>query len=260
MSSVKFKTWNHSMKKIIYILLLLPGVVMAGQFKALLFTKTAGWHHQSINAGVEAVKQLAQTHHIELDWQVDGRFFNDQYLQNIDLVIFLNTTGDVLNAEQKTAFQKFIQAGKGFVGVHSASDTEANWPWYGQLVGHYFKIHPEIQTAQLQIQNADFPGMYVFHDKQLWTDEWYEFYPANIKNLNYLLRVDETSYDIHAQWGELKATGMGEFHPIAWYHYFDGGRSFYTSLGHTEAIYKNQQFLTHLYGGIYWAATGKGIQ
>jgi hypothetical protein len=230
------------------------------QFNALLFTKTTGWHHKSIPAAIANMKALANEHHFNLVWQENASYFTDDNLANFDVVIFMMTTGNVLNAEQKAAFTRFIQSGKGFVGVHSASDTEYNWPWYQKLVGRTFKIHPPVQTATLQIVNHTFPGLNKLANTLRWTDEWYDFGPENTSNLHYLLTVDENSYNTHSDWGNNKTgDGMGTFHPISWFHEFDGGRSFYTALGHTDAVHQNLVFKNHLVGGIFWAATGKGI-
>lgn len=235
--------------------------VAAKQFNVLLFTKTAGWHHASIHDSVTAMRFLAARHDFGLEWhEYAGLVINDEYLSKFDAVVLINTTGDIFNQEQQQAFERFIQSGKGFVGVHAASDTEYDWEWYGKLVGHYFEIHPANQTAVLVKQNDSFPGMSAFDDRHLWTDEFYGFLPANVDDLNYLLTIDESTYDPAADWGDKKSEGMGEFHPMAWYHEFDGGRSFYTALGHIPAVYEDEVFLQHLYGGIYWAATGKGIE
>ena len=230
------------------------------QFKALLFTKTAGWHHESIHEGVTAIRELSQKHNFEVQWHEDASRINDNFLKQFQVIIFLNTTGDILNEQQQQAFENFIRSGKGFVGIHSASDTEYGWPWYKKLVGRMFKIHPIPQTAMLEVENGNFPGMEFLPERFLWTDEWYEFQPeVYSEDLNILLSLDETTYDVEAEWGENIGKGMGE-HPIAWYQDFDGGRSFYTGLGHIPAAYKDPLFLKHLYGGIYWAATGKGIK
>lgn len=230
------------------------------QFNTLLFTKTAGWHHESINEGVTALKEMANRHNFDLQWHEDASRINDDFLKQFDVIIFLNTTEDILNEEQQEAFKRFIQSGKGFVGIHSASDTEYDWPWYNELVGKMFLIHPIPQTAMIDVEDANFPGMEIFPKRFMWTDELYEFLPKEYsKNLNVLLTIDESTYDPKAQWGEKIGKGMG-YHPIAWYQEFDGGRSFYTGLGHIAEVYKNPWFLHHVYGGIYWAATGKGIK
>ncbi|MCL1065660.1 ThuA domain-containing protein [Shewanella olleyana] len=239
--------------------LLSSPVLSAKQFKVLLFTKTAGWHHQSILEGVNAVKVLAEKHHFDYEWHEDAKQFNSKNLDRFDAIIFLNTTGDVLNDEQQKAMKLFIQSGKGFVGVHSASDTEYQWPWYTQLVGRMFVIHPAIQTAKINVVQADFPGSSLLPSSFLWTDEYYHFSEPLSENLKYILTVDESTYKPAAQWGDVRVSGMGDFHPIAWYQEIDGGRSFYTALGHLPATYQDPLFLQHLFGGIYWAATGKGV-
>lgn len=231
-----------------------------GQFQVLLFSKTAGFHHESINDGVIAIRKLGERHHFSVNWQENASVFNDRQLENIDVVIFLNTTGDILNDEQQAAFEKFIQSGKGFVGIHSASDTEYDWEWYTKMVGHMFKIHPQIQTAKLQVIDRNFPGLSTLPDEFLWTDEWYEFSEAKSNDLNYIIKIDEGSYDPKVKWGDNVGEGMGDMHPMAWYHEYDGGRAFYTGLGHVPAVYQDPMFLAHLYGGIYWAAKGKGVK
>jgi type 1 glutamine amidotransferase len=226
------------------------------QFRVLLFTKTSEWHHESILDGVTAMRAMAEKHYFNIDWKVDSSVFSDAELSNYDVVMFLSTTGNILNAKQQTSLKKFIQAGNGFVGIHSAADTEKDWPWYQQLVGRTFTIHPPIQTAKLSVCQRNFPGLELAPNDFLWTDEWYDFGPENTLGLNYLLTVDESTYNVNSDWGHKKGAGMGSFHPIAWFHEFDGGRSFYSALGHLPAIYENELFLNHVFGGLYWAALG----
>ncbi len=229
------------------------------QFKALLITKTAGWHHESINDGVAAIKTLAVRNFFDVQWHQDAVTVTDNYLKNFQVIIFLNTTGDIFKEDEQKAIERFIQSGKGYVGIHSASDTEYEWPWYTKLVGRMFHIHPVIQTAKLNLTSTKFPGLQGFSDSPLWTDEWYEFGSETTTGLNYILSVDESTYNPKAEWADknIKGIGMGKFHPIAWYHDYDGGRSFYTALGHMPADYNDQAFLNHIFAGIYWAATGK---
>ncbi|AEE23182.1 MAG: ThuA domain-containing protein [Alteromonadaceae bacterium] len=241
------------------VILIYSSLAYSSQFNVLLFTKTAGWHHKSINGAVQAIEKLGDKHHFNVDWQEGAGLINDENLQKYDAIVFLLTSGDILNNEQQNALQRYIQSGKGFVGIHSASDTEKNWPWYTQLVGHVFKIHPQIQSAQLDVISRDFPGLEYFPDSVLWTDEWYEFGSAKVDDLTYLLSVDERTFNPDTKWNDNVGKGMGAFHPVAWYHEFDGGRAFYTALGHKSIAYQDNAFLQHIYGGIYWAATGKGI-
>jgi type 1 glutamine amidotransferase len=124
------------------------------------------------------------------------------------------------------------------------------------MVGRMFVIHPTIQTAKLKVLDAKFPGLKDL-DSKLWTDEWYEFSPEKTTGLNYILSVDESTYNPKVNWGAKKGEGMGQMHPISWYHDYDGGRAFYTGLGHMPSIYSEKVFLDHLYAGIVYAATGK---
>ncbi len=230
------------------------------QFSVALFTKTAGWHHESINDGVIAIRHLAELHDFKVFWTEDPtRVFKDEELKKYKAVIFLSTTGDVLNDEQQAAFERYIKAGGGYVGIHAAADTEYGWPWYNKMVGHMFHIHPLIQTATIKVEDPNFPGMDRFAKRFLWTEEWYE-YDAPRSKLHYLLSVDEKTYKPYANWGARgEGKGMGAFHPLAWYQEYDGGRAFYTALGHLPASYSDANFLHHIYGGIYWAATGNGF-
>ncbi len=251
------------LKYLLITLIMMCAVVAAEaqQFKALLFTKTAGFHHVSIHEGVDGVRALAARHNFSVDWQEDASVFNDKALAKYDVVIFLSTTGNILNEEQQAAFETFIKSGKGWVGVHAAADTEYDWEWYTKMVGMMFKVHPRQQTAYLDVIDSTFPGIERFPKRLLWTDEWYEYQtPYKSDDLKFLVSVDENSYDASTNWGGNPGKGMGDFHPISWYHEYDGGRAFYTGLGHIGAIYSDQTFLDHLYGGIYWAATGKGIK
>jgi type 1 glutamine amidotransferase len=242
---------------ILIITLCCYSVVAQKQFKALLVTTTLGWHHESVHAGVLAIQQLGVRNAFDVTLMEDPGSITDKNLEQFKVIIFLNTTGNIFDSTQQKVMERYIQSGKGFVGIHSASDTEYDWPWYNQLVGRMFHIHPVIQTAKVNILDADFPGLQGFSNNKWWTDEWYEFGPEKTSDLHYILSIDETSYNPKVDWGNKKGLGMGKLHPVAWYHNYDGGRSFYTALGHLPSIYSDAAFLNHLYAGIFWAATGK---
>lgn len=248
-------------KKVLFFLLLaqffVSSVFAQKQFKALLVTTTRGWHHEAQHKGVVALKNLGERHFFDVVLWEDPNGFTDKYLSQFQVVIFLHTTGDIFNPEQQKVFERFIQSGKGYVGIHSASDTEYDWEWYNGLVGRMFRIHPAIQTAKMQVVDSTFPGLDGFANGRLWTDEWYEFGPEKSKNLHYILGVDESTFNAKVQWGDKKSEGMGTFHPLAWYQQFDGGRSFYTALGHVPSNFDDVIFHAHLLAGIRWAATGK---
>ena len=227
------------------------------QFKALLVTTTRGWHHEALHSGVIAIQQMGVKNSFDVTLWEDPNGFTDKYLQQFQVIIFLHTTGDIFDSTQQKVMERFIQSGKGFVGIHSASDTEYDWEWYTKLVGRMFNIHPAVQTAKLKVLDPAFPGLQDFGNGKLWTDEWYEFGPEKINDLHYILSVDESTYNPKVDWGRKKGEGMGALHPVAWYHNYDGGRAFYTALGHIPVIFSDAGFLNHLYAGILWAATGK---
>ena len=214
--------------------------------KLLVFSKTEGYRHSSIEAGREAIVKMGEEHNFAVDTTEDASIFSQLHLQNYRAVIFLNTTGDCLNDEQQLQLRRYIQAGGGFVGIHAAADTEYNWPWYGQLVGAYFDSHPNNPNVRdALIHRLDSIHGSCRHLPNEWarTDEWYNY--RNIQpDLNLLLNLDETSYE---------GGTNGENHPIAWYHDFDGGRAFYTGGGHTEETFAEADFLGHLWGGIEYA-------
>lgn len=229
------------------------------QYSVLLFTKTAGFHHVSIHEGVDAIRKLGDRHHFRVDWQESSGVFKAENLEKYSVIIFLNTTGDILDDEQQLAMESFIRSGKGFVGIHSAADTEYEWPWYTRMLGRMFKIHPKIQTAKLRTVNQNFPGMETTPDSRIWTDEWYQYQEEMSDDLNYLITVDEKTFDPKVKWGDNIGEGMGDFHPMAWYHEYDGGRAYYTGLGHVPSTFSDPVFLDQLAGAIWWAATGKGM-
>ena len=214
-------------------------------FKVLVFSKTTGFRHSSIDEGITAIQELGTAHGFSLDASEDAALFTEANLAPYSVIIFLNTTGDILDNSQQAALEQFIQNGRGFVGIHSATDTEYNWAWYGQLIGSYFDGHPAIQEAEINVVNPDHLGTQGLPSPWTRTDEWYNFAPDPSGSVNVLLTVDESTYS---------GGTMGDPHPIAWYHEFDNGRSFYTALGHTEASYSEPLFRQHLLGGILYAA------
>lgn len=209
----------------------------------LIFTKTSGFHHSCIENGQLMIMDLCKANGIEVDTTKDASYFNDEALSKYDAILFFNTNGDVLNRKQEMAFERFIQNGGGYVGVHSASDTEYEWDWYGQLAGAYFVSHPKIQEAKFIVKDSTFIATNFLPSEWIRTDELYNLKMVN-PDVNVILTVDETSYE---------GGTNGGFHPMAWYHEYDGGRAFYTALGHTEACYSEAYFLKHLLGGIKYA-------
>lgn len=222
-----------------------PKTVLAhNDFGVLIFSETAGFRHESIDAGIEMIRQFGEDHHFDVEQTEDSALFTDNYLSNFKVVIFLNTTRDVLNESEQAAFERFIQNGNGFVGIHSATDTEYDWPWYKDLVGSYFINHPEIQNAKLVVNNDHISTEHL-STEWIRTDEWYNFQTPLNEEYKVLISIDETSY-----------TGgtMGAIHPVTWYREYDGGRSWYTAMGHTAESYSEKDFQDHILGGILWAS------
>jgi len=215
------------------------------RFHVLIFSKTAGYRHESIPQAIAAIKALGSGHGFAVASTEDAAVFNDADLTRYKVVIFLNTTGDILDPAQKEAFERYIRSGGGFVGVHSASDTEYRWPWYGRLVGAWFASHPQIQRAMVRIERPDHPSTRGLPSAWERADEWYNFRSNPRSAVQVLATVDETTYSGGA---------MGPDHPISWCHEVDGGRSWYTAMGHTPDSYAEPLFLFHLLGGIESAA------
>ena len=242
------------------LLVTASGSAGAGQFSALVYTSPDQWHDQSLPTAITQFQRMAQTHFFDLTWTQDETRFTDETLAKQAVVIFLNTNARRLSAEQLGSLKGFVRRGGGFVGIHSAGVCAELDEWYQKLIGRAFTGHPEKQTGVLSVVDRHFPATMHLPEKWVWTDEWYEFGPPQTDALRVLLTVDERTYVAKRsnEKGEV-VTGMGGQHPIAWYQEYDGGRSFYTALGHLEALYDDPWFLHHLYGGIYWAATGRGI-
>jgi type 1 glutamine amidotransferase len=217
-------------------------------FTVLVFSKTAGFRHGSIPDGIKAVEKLGSENDFAVDATEDAEKFNDENLKKYAVVVFLSTTRDVLDDTQEKAFKKYINEGGGFAGIHAASDTEYDWPWYGKLVGARFKSHPRVQPADVVV--SDRIHLSTRHLPPRWrrTDEWYDYQAKPDEGVHILATLDETTY---------KGGTMSNDHPIAWCHEFDGGRAWYTGGGHTKESFTEEAFLEHILGGIRWAS-GEG--
>lgn len=215
--------------------------------RALIFSKTNGYRHESIADGIAAIKALGKANHFDVDATEDSLQFNPTTLRQYQAIVLLSTTGKVFGEAEKKALQQFVQQGGGIVGIHAATDCEYDWPWYVEMIGGNFESHPEQQVAQLQV--VDSMHISTNHLPKIWQrkDEWYNFKNLN-SNVHQLLRIDESSY----QGGK-----NGTIHPMAWYHNFDGGRVFYTALGHTRESFQEPLFLQHVLGGIRYAMNEK---
>lgn len=241
------------MKKVILALVVLFGLVLTscgdkkreGKPKVLVFSKTMGFKHASIPVGIAAIQKLGLENGFEVDTTKNGELFTEENLAQYSSIIFLSTTMNVLDANQEAAFERYIQSGGGYVGVHAATDTEYDWGWYNKLVGAQFLSHPAgTPEADFIIKDNSFIATKHFTDS-VWhrADEIYNYKNIN-PDVNVLMTVDESTYE---------GGKNGDVHPFAWYHEFDGGRSFYTGAGHTDESYAEEAFLQHLLGGIQYA-------
>nr|WP_239088217.1 ThuA domain-containing protein [Planosporangium mesophilum] len=215
-----------------------------GAYNVLVFSKTAGFRHDSIPAGIQALRELGAAGNFTVDATEDSAVFTGDNLSRYQAVVFLNTTGDVLTDPQQTALESYVKGGGGWVGVHSAADTEYDWPFYGELVGAWFRSHPAIQDATVRVSDRAHPA--TAHLEPTWqrNDEWYNYRTNPRPDLHVLANLDESTYS---------GGDMGD-HPTAWCHPEGNGRAFYTGGGHTIASYSEPAFRQHLLGGVRYAA------
>ncbi|MFT7835862.1 ThuA domain-containing protein [Saccharothrix sp. BKS2] len=222
-----------------------PAVAADAPYDVLVFSKTAGFRHDAIPAGIQLIRDLGAANSFTVTTTEDSARFTTTDLARFEAVVFLNTTGDVLNATQQTAFESYVRGGGGYVGVHSASDTEYDWPFYGELVGTYFTSHPAVQQATVRVENRAHAA--TAHLGPTWTrtDEWYNFRSSVRSTARVLATLDESTYS---------GGSMGADHPHTWCKAVQGGRSFYTGSGHTQASYAEPGFRAMILGGIRYAA------
>lgn len=206
----------------------------------LVFTKTAEYRHESIDAGIEALSAG-----IDLAATEDAGLFTSAILARFRAVVFLNTSGTVLDNEQRGALEEYVRLGGGFVGVHCAAATEYDWPGYGELIGAWFDQHPEVQPATIRVEDRDHPATASLPQTWERVDEWYDFRTNPRPAVRVLLSVDEATY---------RGGRMGTDHPLAWCRSYGHGRAFYTALGHTVESYAEPELCAHLTGAIQWAA------
>ncbi|MEI7878588.1 MAG: ThuA domain-containing protein [Planctomycetota bacterium] len=212
--------------------------------RLLVFSKTAGFRHQSIPDGIKAIRALLSDRY-EIDATEDAAVFSADNLKRYRALVFMSTTGDILNDAQQAALEGYIHAGGGYAGVHSAADTEHTWPWYGELVGAYFKTHPAIQDAMVRVEDQTHRSTRMLPAQWPRHDEWYVYTSNPRSRVKVLANLDDST---------ITGANMDGDHPIAWYHEFQGGRAWYTGGGHTSESYAEPLFLKHIEGGILWAA------
>ncbi|WP_411849639.1 ThuA domain-containing protein [Stenotrophomonas sp. LGBM10] len=210
--------------------------------RVLVFTRTVEYRHESIPAAVASLQRIAAADGMQADHSENAADFTAANLARYRVIVFASTTGDVLDDEQQAALEGFIRAGGGFVGLHAAADTEYGWPWYGRLVGAYFHSHPPgLQSTRVQPERDGRArgAAWVVHD------ELYNYRDNPRGRVQVVATIDERLYD---------GGRMGTDHPIAWCQAVDGGRSWYTGLGHDAAVYRLPAFEAQLRQGLRYAA------
>jgi type 1 glutamine amidotransferase len=214
--------------------------------RVLVYTRTTGYRHDSIPDGVDCLAALCDDLGLTADPTEDPAAFSTESLAAYAAVVFLSTSGEVLDDAGRAALTDFVEAGGGFLGVHAASTTEYDWPWYGRLVGARFAGHPEFQRAVVTVEDRDHPATAHLEATWPWADEWYDFgsAPREVPGLRVLATVDERGY---------RGGSMGADHPLVWCQEVGAGRSFYTALGHAAEAYADPAFRTHLRGALGWA-------
>jgi type 1 glutamine amidotransferase len=212
--------------------------------RVLVFSRTSGYRHASIPAAAREIRSLGAEAGFAVEHTEDQNQFTDANLARFSAVIFLSNTQKVLDSAGRAAFQRFVRAGGGYVGIHASSNAELDWPWYGELVGARFLQHPKVQTASVHVADATHLSTRCLPAKWDRPDEWYNFKSQPLPGSHILLTVDEKSYE---------GGQMGENHPLAWYREVDGGRAWYTALGHFDEHYTDPVYRGHILGGILWA-------
>lgn len=210
------------------------------QAAVLVYTATAGFRHDSIPAGVTLVEELGQASGFEVTASEDPSVFAE--LADYDTVVFLNTTGDILDPAAQQAMEEFMARGGGFVGIHSATDTEYDWPWYGGLVGTYFADHPQVQEAALDVV-SDHPVVAGITPRFTLTDEWYNFTSPLPAEIDTLMTVDESTYE---------GGTMGDTHPVLWAREYGGGRAVYMAMGHPSEVFSEPMVRRIVSNAISW--------
>ncbi|MCT2583889.1 ThuA domain-containing protein [Actinophytocola gossypii] len=224
------------------------------RFSVLVFSKVTNFYHDSIPAGIDAIRELGERHQFTVEATDDASAFTDDNLARFDAVVFNNTnstpeSGDLLDADQRAAFQRYIRAGGGFTGIHAASATERDWQWYEGLVGAIFENHPAPQVGRVKVLDRAHPS--TKHLPELWEqqEEWYNWRTNPTGKVHTLVQIKTDD----------GVTGLNEGvdHPWSWCQRYDGGRSWFTAGGHAPEKFDDRWFRTHLLGGIEWAAGAK---
>lgn len=230
------------------------------QFRLLVLAIPSQYHYEFVPVARESLERMARLHAFDITWATTADAL-DGDLKPYAAIMLLNAATEKMNPAQREKLEAYMRGGGNAVVVHRAAITlpAGSWPWYEKLVGRTVGTHPMLQTGVVTVADPKFPATYGVPARWVWSDEFYPLIDPYDIAITPVLNVDETSYDPTKIWPGQVAKAMGEDHPVAWYHRYEGGRVFVTTLGHSVEMYRDKTYLDHLMGGIYWAATGRGI-
>ncbi|MEL6721208.1 MAG: ThuA domain-containing protein, partial [Bacteroidota bacterium] len=224
--------------------------------KVLVYTKNGkGYVHENIPSSIAALKKLGEMHGFQVDATDDPSVMTEENLQQYHALIFSNTNNETFDTDaQKLAFQRYIQAGGGFVGIHSACGSEREWPWFWSTLGGKFRRHPPLQQFDIQILEPFHPSTMHLGKVWQWEDECYYLEQLN-PAMNILMAAKLETVEDEKK-GEYPAEIFGKLFPLSWCRETEKGRIWYTALGHKKEYYSKPDFLQHLLGGISWVLDG----
>lgn len=218
--------------------------------RVLVFSRTTGYRHESVEAGVGCISQLGREHGFHVDATEDPSQFNDESLSAYDVVVWMQVSGTVLDEEQRKAYARFTAAGGGFVGIHAASDAERDWALYDQLVGARFESHPPgVSGGELRRSAVEDASTAALPEPWRWVDEWYRFDSDPRIGSEVLLTVETPALAPEG--------GNVEPHPVTWRRKIGSAAAWYTALGHLPEAYADNHFREHLLGGLQTATGGE---
>ena len=222
------------------------------QKKVLIYTRNGeGYIHENIEASVRALEEICRDIGVETEVTDSAELITREYLGRFDAVIFSNSNNDAFSSdEQRKAFQEYIRSGGGFAGIHSACGSERNWPWFWSMLGGKFYRHPPLQPFDIRVIDPGHPSTARLPDPWKWEDECYYIHYLN-PDIHVLIAADLTTVEDEEK-SAFPGTVFGDLFPLAWCHEFDGGREWYTALGHKPEHYDDPNFREHLKGGILW--------
>ncbi|MCI0336384.1 MAG: ThuA domain-containing protein [Acidobacteria bacterium] len=226
-------------------------IAAKGDFSVLYVTQSKGFRHASLHESEDFMEELGATNGFDVTLTHKAeKYLTPEGLKNIDVIVFY-TTGELpLSEQQKKAFLDFVKSGKGFVGIHSATDTFYKWPEYGEMIGGYFDGHPWTQNDTVTITNLDRKNPISGHweDSFTLTEEIYQYKEFNKDKVTVTMSLDKSKTDMTK-----KGVKAAEF-PLTWYRNYGKGRVFYTALGHRPEVWRDQRYQTMIVNAIKWAS------